>query len=137
MFLTGSVLSPTTDFSLSDGNLVLTNPVPNNEKVSLLKFTSLLTESNPNTAVMDYQNISATLSQSVLTLSQNVTVPKNLIVSINGLIKNLNDDYSISGSKFLVLNKPPASLDNISIRYVNTIANADILSQRYVSNDIS
>ena len=137
VFLTGSVLSPTTDFSLSDGNLVLTNPVPNNEKVSLLKFTSLLTESNPNTAVMDYQNISATLSQSVLTLSQNVTVPKNLIVSINGLIKNLNDDYSISGSKFLVLNKPPASLDNISIRYVNTIANADILSQRYVSNGIS
>ena len=137
VFVSGSSMVSNIDFNINDGNLLFTVPPPTNQKISLVKFTSLAAESNPNTAVMDYQNISATLSQSVLTLSQNVTIPKNLIVSINGLIKNLNDDYSISGSKFLVLNKPPASLDNISIRYVNAITNADILSQRYVANGIS
>ena len=137
VFVSGSSLVSNVDFNINDGNLSFTVPPPTNQKISLVKFTSLAAESNPNTSVIDDQSISTTLSQSVLTLSQNVTVPKNLIVSINGLIKTLNEDYTISGSRFLVLTSPPNDLDKVNIRYINTIANADILSQRYVSNGIS
>lgn len=137
VFVSGSSLVSDVDFDINDGNLSFTVPPPTNQKISLVKFTSLAAESNPNTSVIDYQNISTTLSQSVLTLSQNVTIPKNLIVSINGLIKNLNDDYTISGSRFLVLTNPPNDSDKVTIRYVNTVANADIFSQRYVANGIS
>jgi len=137
VFLTGSVLSPTTDFNLSDGNLVLTNPVPNNQKVSLLKFTSLSAESNPNTSVIDSQNFTSTFSQSVFPLSQTVSIPLNLLVYSNGLLNDLNTDYYISSSKYLVFNTPKNDQDKISIRYINTIGNANIEVQRYIANGIS
>jgi hypothetical protein len=137
VFLTGSVLSPVTDFSLSDGNLVLSNPVPNNQKVSLLKFTSLLSESNPNTSVIDSQNFTSNLSQSVFSLSQTVSIPSNLLVYSNGLLNDLNADYYISASKYLVFNTPKNSQDKISIRYINTIGNANIEMQRYIANGVS
>ncbi len=137
VFLTGSVLNPTTDFSLSDGNLSLTNPVPNNQKVSLLKFTSLTAESNPNTSVIDSQNFTSNLSQSVFSLSQTVSIPSNLLVYSNGLLNDLNADYYISASKYLVFNAPKNSQDKISVRYINTIGNANIEVQKYIANGIS
>jgi len=137
VFLTGSVLSPTTDFNLSDGNLSLTNPVPNNQKVSLFKFTSLSAESNPNTSVIDYQNFTSNLSQSVFELSQTVSIPANILVYSNGLLKDLNADYQISASRYLVFTTPRSSGDKVSIRYINTVGNANIEVQKYTANGIS
>jgi len=77
------------------------------------------------------------ISSSVFNLSQNVTIPKNLIITNNGLVKNLYLDYTISASKFLVFNSNQTPGDKITIRYINTVGNADIEVFKYTANGVS
>jgi hypothetical protein len=67
VFLSGSSMIPYKDFTLTDGQLALTSVPASNQKISLFKFTSLAAESNPNTSVIDIQNIDVGISQSVFT----------------------------------------------------------------------
>ncbi len=137
VFLSGSSMIPYKDFTLTDGQLALTSVPDTNQKISLFKFTSLVAESNPNTSVIDLQNIDVAISQSVFTLSQQVTIPKNIIVTNNGLVKNLSVDYTISGSRFLVFNSLQTPGDKITVRYINSVGNANIEVYKYTGNGIS
>jgi hypothetical protein len=53
------------------------------------------------------------------------------------LVKNLSVDYTISGSRFLVFNTPQTLGDKISIRYINSIGNANIEVYKYTGNGLS
>lgn len=79
----------------------------------------------------DYFN--GTGSQTAFTLSRTVASINDIQVTVNNVVQQPNDAYTISGTTLTMTSAPSAGTNNVYVRYLSTTTQVITPSQQYCS----
>jgi len=111
----------TTDFAATDGStVVLVTPAIAGDLIQCVSFSSLAVYTNITT-----DTFSGTGSNAIFTLSKAPADSSSLLVVISGVTQAPNT-YTVSGTTLTFSVAPPAGTDNISARFLGTLATTSV-----------